>query len=131
VEAEVNNEQMNRVAAEACGWTEIGKYPSPRSSMGYALPPGKEADYLNYRDVPDFCKDRNALPQLWKKVEDANKIDDFLRYLLCTNNPLYKDWPVPHCNPSYVIDWLLATAPPKHHVIAFLRALGLWTGGEE
>ena len=73
--------------------------------------------------LPDYCTDRNALPEIWALLE-ANKkgrIHAVWVMSLVTNGMPSILWPALETNL-----WLLVTAPPRFHVETALRILGHW-----
>lgn len=114
-----SDEQLNLLMAQTLGYKSAG-----RTGMFaiLVLRPGTDQPVA----PPDFCNDRNALPEIWAIIEQKRVIDTFVRFVTCTGNPYYKDKPMPDCNPSFVVDWLLITAPLRVQVIAALKALREW-----
>jgi hypothetical protein len=101
------NQQINELAATACGWE-----PIPEEEDGWTN--GREKRWPR---PPDYCTDRNALPELWAKVESRPACGQYagiLRDLLRDGN----DW--------QVIRFELITASPLLHTIAALKALNQW-----
>lgn len=78
------HEQINELAALACGWTEIHFAPrwDSRQPIGVlvGIPNGKTIDSIDC--IPDYCADRNALPALWDRVEEAMAQGDYGLYLV-------------------------------------------------
>jgi hypothetical protein len=99
------DEELNRVAAEVCGYSV---FPDTQTIMPQAM------SCIRQSDCPDYCNDRNALPELWEKVEEAAKIVRFFQVLAedCMNS-----------GPSM---WHRFTTSPRKHVIAALKALDKW-----
>jgi len=93
------DEQLNRAAAELCGY-----------SIYYA-----EA----WATVPNFCTNRNALPELWNVIEANGTSEVFL-------NSLWHQMQTLHTDYDRFSQWYLATAPPKMHVIAALISCMAW-----
>jgi hypothetical protein len=112
------NEQLNRRAAEVLGWEDVVQFGANRGENGIkqgtwmGVPPGEI--YKNRRSVPDFCTDRNALPELWAKVDDYSKVSCYLQELSG----------MPSSTAQEMFEMIAAT--PRQHTIAALKALDAW-----
>ena len=73
--------------------------------------------------LPDYCNDRNALPEIWGFLEanKKGKIHALFVMTLTKNGVTYTTWPA--LKESL---WLLVNAPPRLHVEAALSVLGHW-----
>lgn len=121
-----SDEELNRAAAEACGWKEI----RPHLKGAYmttpfkGIPPekrrgGQQDNGPLFHSPPDYCTDRNALPELWAAVEESDKLDAFeseANMLLIEQRELR--------GRTFAIGLLMA--PARLHVLAALKALGRW-----
>lgn len=114
----MTQEQMNEIAQEV--WKE---QPDVTSFLrGFSLwetvndkPIFRERVYRYTSSLDEFSK-------VEKLIHERNFADDYIRYMLPTNNQMWKDDPVPKCNASYVIDWCLLTASPRKKCMALVRA---------
>lgn len=80
------------------------------------------AELLGRNDIPDFCTDRNALPQLWATVEAAGKRAD---YLNCLQMEVWAQTGVTWDSRTDA-EWGAATAESRTVTIAALKALSAW-----
>jgi hypothetical protein len=113
------NEELNRVAAEVCGWVYYSNVPG--YSDGWRHEESDHAILLNYPyDKPlDYCTDRNALPELWRMVTDRTKQAAMIVCIL-QNIPVSAP---PGINTQF---WMMMTATPRTIVIAALKAIDKW-----
>ena len=69
------------------------------------------------KTLPDYCNDRNTLPELWaflRSYQSGFGFDNYLREL-CQNRP-----------PCYAEIGVALIAPCRAHVIAALKACNAW-----
>jgi hypothetical protein len=97
------NQQINELAATACGWV-----PVPEEEDGWTN--GKEKRWPR---PPDFCTDRNALPELLMKT----------KYLEGEFGGILGRLIRPH---AHVFLWDALMASPLLVTIAALKALNQW-----
>lgn len=119
------NEMLDEATAEALGWTDIVAYQNafdrpgssgirPGTKMG--VPPGG----THRRKLPDYCADRNALPEMKNAIIQAAKWEEFshhLRHICERESPdefgLSRTMTVVFAEPRWIVE-------------AFLKALGHW-----
>lgn len=121
-------EEINRLAAEACGykvvgWNDVlevplryGEYLLVNPAGRIVSHHGRSTEAWAWSDAPKFCSDRNALPELWKVVKAQEKTVECmtaLQELIERPGHLSAVWP-------YV------TASPLLQTIAALKALSVW-----
>jgi hypothetical protein len=68
---EMSDEEINRVIAEFCGWTEVkmairGAGGGTRTPTLYGKPPGRK--YM--ADCPDYCNDLNAIAEAERHLSE-------------------------------------------------------------
>lgn len=144
-----SNTQLNAAAAILCGWKwymHNGKIPSPRhdgKEEAFLLPISEVTPNLikiegepdaslhrvygsTRRRVPNFCEDRNTLPELWAAVEAAEKQDGVYWHFPKWTRP-YECGAACHWASSNSRHWAIATKiQPREHVIAALKACNAW-----
>lgn len=122
-----SREEVNRKAAEACGWTLrkfhrcTAKHPrkmkspvdrtTPWTEHEGWFPPGKDYEL----PLPRFTEDRNALPPLLLAVEKAGMAQRFTSELAI----------ILDCG-AYSFAWYAVNATAAQVTEAALRALGKW-----
>lgn len=125
----MNDQEINTLIAEACGWENVHKPGFPGLSLG--LPPKnwpRRADpfpnyYGKHYEIPYFCRDLNAM-------HDAEKVlpyyPDYLFHLREIVGPFpeaMSEWG-DH-------DWAdVVRATARQRAEAFLRTIGKWKEGE-
>lgn len=130
---ECTNEQLNVEAAEkVCGWIWVAyqdmrvgqrvRKLMPEIPSAYYYPDAtkargdEEIDPDTYRYVPNFCSDRNALPDLWAALETRHILGSYMSHL-CSRLPKYQ-----FNVESYIA---VHAADPRLCVIAALEAIGM------
>lgn len=100
------DDMLDAVAAKVCGWIDDGFprtiAPDGRKTFGY----------------PQYHEDRNALAEIWRVVEAANKRGALVAYLTAPDFAQKLELPV--------VLWNCHIAAPRRVVIAALKALGAW-----
>lgn len=111
-------EEINKLAAEACGWTEIE--PDYAGRLQGRNPEGRVYPY-----VPNYCTDRNALPELLDMVFEKGSPTIFSHEFrhLCIEH-LQERW-------QKSKTFAVASAPALLVTVAALRALGKWPDDAE
>lgn len=108
--------EMNRAAAELCGWSNI----HPSGAVYGSGMEGYRNEYAArnglHEHIPDYCHDRNALPELWQTLIKSGAFGEFIPTLF----PHGDEW-----------DWFHAVkmtleVTPLRFVEAALRATGRW-----
>lgn len=138
------NEQLNEAAARLCGWVDIAYLfkggfnqdgtirenrhiclmrPTDVGSRYDVIEPDGTETRIRQGNLPRYCTDRNALPELWEAVEKKERRARFITYLMLnsTANPKHHDSGAP-----YVKAWNAVTSTPKQQTEAALRALDAW-----
>jgi hypothetical protein len=114
----MTDEQINQRIAEACGWTV--------NTPSFGIPPTPTAFSLlhGYDDLPNYCRDLNAMHEA-EKVLDYQQAQDFgdTMYNLCADENSEQENPFP---------WRFAVihATARQRAEAFLRTLGKWEEGK-
>lgn len=88
-----------------CGYDFVG-----RENPGICTKCGFET----WSDIPDYCTDRNALPEVWKAVEEAGHWENFMRVLFGFQRQ------------SYRLAFEALKAEPREHVRAALVCFNKW-----
>jgi hypothetical protein len=94
------DEELERAMASACGWT---------------------AEDIERGIHPDYCIDRNTLPEVWQAIEARGQWACYLNYLR-HYDPRNAERGITHTGTK----WHAVTAPCRIRVIAALHALGAW-----
>lgn len=120
----MNTDKQRIAIAEACGWTdcriyypEIGKW-----ELGGVHP--KEADKLNWENLPDYLTDLNAMHEAESvlTLRQQHGLDSYADWLWQITREAYTGGE--HGGGS---TWLVATATAAQRAEAFLKTLNLWT----
>lgn len=137
------DEDLNRAAALSCGWkwymhpdpapTLQGRktaflIPDREADASLVLLPGEpETEIIRYYGqpprcpVPDFCQDRNALPELLAVV--SQKITTMRLFV----ENLHQGHTFQHSTAGWkLMCFHMLLTPPRDIVIASLKALGRW-----
>ena len=102
--------ELNAAAARLTDWEEVPVFNEYSASW-------RKGEAFSY-GTPQFCTDRNALPELWERIEDWWEFDKALLKSVFPIGPVPDGW---NCHKAQM------TAEPHLHVIAALRACNAWT----
>jgi len=116
-------EQINRAAAQACGWEYLPPQYCERCNVAHERVLPWKKDGKGRKEPPDFCSDCNALPSLMEAVTEADKWDELTDLLWLNGNRQYY-------RPQDAVKAAL-TATPAQVTEAALKALGRWPCEEE
>lgn len=110
---------LNRAMALACGWREVTPDRPHRCgslmwTIGWVQPVTSWFEHC-----PDYCRDRNCLPEVWAAVESADKLDN----LVVEDFNFFITAQAGWWNKNVLT---VLKLPPRLHVEAALRALNLW-----
>ena len=75
------DDELNRIIAEWCGWKSFGKILLPGTPWS-GVPPGE----IKLREIPNYCRDLNAVHEAEKKLSREQFVDYCafkLRYSTC------------------------------------------------
>ena len=112
------NEEINRlVATRIMDWHDRDGKSMWWWRKGINSSAGKIEDW-------NPATDGNDIRLVRDRIAELGLIDEFVRALAPTGNRLFAYVPMPKCNPSNVIDWLLIDATPKQQCAAALAAKG-------
>lgn len=111
------NAELNRAMAESLGWTFYGKTAKSPADSNYAM----EHDGRQLQPWPDYCADRNHLPEIWRAVENRHQYAAYLSYIRDLDSRNREQGVT-----ATGFQWHVVTAPSRLHVIAALKALGRW-----
>ncbi len=129
VDRQPDDSVLNEAMAMACGWrwyvpSEAGALRDwamllPPDAFLEELKPIEEAE-IGERErgrprLPDYCTDRNSLPEIYAALLVAGAKAKFLRYYVAM-----------HRRNGAVSTWSMITGCPRLQVIAALRALEKW-----
>ena len=121
-------QEINRKAAEVCGWREV-TFEHPylegwtRSHSILWVHPTNQYSV----SIPNFCRDRNALPAL---LEEMVRRDSFSDYTFIGELGALRGIPPTE---GRLAPWAfrLMTSSPREITEAALRALGAWEWGDQ